>query len=803
MTPTGRLMSGKYEILEKIGQGGMGAVYKARHVVLESIVALKLLPSRVADKPELVTRFQREARVMAKLRHPNIVRVFDIERDGDVYYLVQEFIDGENLAQYLRAHAPLDLGQALDIACQVGRALAYAHDQRVIHRDVKPSNVLIDRAMPPKASLTDFGIAKVEDAGDHTRTGTVLGSVKYSAPEQLGYKIDGVPVPIDGRADLYALGMLTYELIEGRPVFDGLDPAEVIGQLLFETTPMEPAWRRAVPEGLESAIRRSIARNPANRQANLRAMLETLEKVRSTVEERHREESDRTVDMAEPPTIALEPSASGPAHGERPSPSPSLPQRPPEGEASVPAARARPRAERALPEVSDGPTAWGPPTRSRWVRRAAVGAGLALIVGAGVTFRGTVRDLMHQVTELFAPTAPLAWRTAAPEESTVEGRVGVRVPFAVTVDDPESHGPVKIAWAVDGVATGEGTRFAFTPTSDHEGHQVAVTATASEGSRTLRRTWTVAVGWTSPLIARADPVDADVQLESGARRRFEVATDARRGPGRSYRFVWRLDGRSVQDGPAPAWTIDGADVADRLLSVDVLDEAGSVVGEHAWRLQVQPPAPPVEPEAPAPTVVASTPARRSLRVGSSDQARFTAEVTPGTETEWRVDGRVVSRRDPALTLRHGLSPGTHTIEVAAVDPGGRRSGATRWTVDVVAPPKPPPTTPRVESAATAPEPAPPSTADRVTRAEAQRWIADVRGAWAQRDAVALRRLGLPFSERLLQSNSMIGDASILLDSHGARVKLDALGLDKMNQIVSVHPTEVRLRHDEHGGVTAR
>src|SRR6266849_8246824 len=149
MTPT--LISDKYEIICRIGEGGMGHVYKVRHTRLNTIWALKLMPDHLAENPDLVGRFQREAQVMARLHHENIVKVFDITRDKNLYYLVEDFVEGKDLRAYLRARGQLPLTEALEIACQLARALEYAHNQGVIPRDIKPGNVLIRDSLPLRA----------------------------------------------------------------------------------------------------------------------------------------------------------------------------------------------------------------------------------------------------------------------------------------------------------------------------------------------------------------------------------------------------------------------------------------------------------------------------------------------------------------------------------------------------------------------------------------------------------------------------------------------------------------------------
>src|SRR5215475_3993473 len=196
------VISRKYEVMGQLGQGGMGVVYKVRHTALDTILALKVLPRDLMENPEMVSRFYREARVVARLSHPNIVRVLDIDYDEalNFHYFVMEYIQGQTFAQYLREHGPLPLQDVLKITRQIASALAYAHDYTppVIHRDIKPANVMIEERTG-RVVVMDFGIAKELDNSDMTKSGMVIGTLKYCAPEQIRHQ------PLDGGADIYSL----------------------------------------------------------------------------------------------------------------------------------------------------------------------------------------------------------------------------------------------------------------------------------------------------------------------------------------------------------------------------------------------------------------------------------------------------------------------------------------------------------------------------------------------------------------------------------------------------------------------
>src|ERR1700722_7033695 len=200
------------EILSLLGQGGMGAVYKARQLKLDRFVAVKILPAEWGRDPAFAERFAREARALARLSHPHIVGVHDFGEAGEHFFLLMEFVDGANLRQLLQA-GPLDPGLALQIIPQVCDALQYAHDEGVIHRDVKPENILVDQR--GRVKMADFGLAKLVGASraSFTLTGThqVMGTLDYMAPEQRNH-----PQEVDQRADIYSLGVVFYEMLTGK-----------------------------------------------------------------------------------------------------------------------------------------------------------------------------------------------------------------------------------------------------------------------------------------------------------------------------------------------------------------------------------------------------------------------------------------------------------------------------------------------------------------------------------------------------------------------------------------------------------
>jgi eukaryotic-like serine/threonine-protein kinase len=211
---TGEVIAGRYELEELVGSGGMSTVYRAHDRLLERKVALKILHRRFNDDEEYVERFRREARAVAQLAHPNIVTVIDRGEDAGRQFIVFEYVEGDDLKQLIDRVGPLPIAQVVELGLEIASALAFAHERGIVHRDVKPQNVLLDAE--GRAKVTDFGIARSLDV-EHgvTQTGTVLGTSNYIAPEQASGQ------PIDERSDVYSFGVVLYELLTGTVPFDG------------------------------------------------------------------------------------------------------------------------------------------------------------------------------------------------------------------------------------------------------------------------------------------------------------------------------------------------------------------------------------------------------------------------------------------------------------------------------------------------------------------------------------------------------------------------------------------------------
>ncbi len=265
-----RALVGRFSLERELGRGGMAIVYLARDVALDRPVALKLLPPRLATDPDYRERFLREARTAAGLSHPNIVPIHLVEeRDGLVYF-VMALVEGESLGQRVRRAGPLKPADVARLVQEVAWALAYAHGRGVIHRDIKPDNILIDKGSG-RALVGDFGIARVTGAKTMSRQGKVLGTLAYMSPEQASAES-----VIDGRADLYSLGVTAFFALTGRLPFESRDPAALIAMHLAEPAPPVRSVSGLVPARLAEAVDRCLAKDPATRYPTGEALAEAI-----------------------------------------------------------------------------------------------------------------------------------------------------------------------------------------------------------------------------------------------------------------------------------------------------------------------------------------------------------------------------------------------------------------------------------------------------------------------------------------------------------------------------------------------
>jgi len=298
MTPH-TVVGGRYELGDQIARGGTAQVFLARDLLLGRPVALKVLFSELSADHAFVERFRREAQAAANLSHPNIVPVFDWGETDSTYFIVMEYVDGEALSSIIRTQAPLNSAQAASVASDIAKALAYAHRHGVVHRDVKPGNVLI--TAEGQVKVTDFGIARAIGVDEQvTQTGLVMGTATYFSPEQ------AQGLGVDGRSDVYALGVVLYEMVAGRPPFVGESPVAIAYQHVREQPQPPSAFNPDVPPALEAVILQAMAKLPKERY-------QTAEEFRADLERFAHGQPVLAHARHEEPTIAVPTTSSAPA----------------------------------------------------------------------------------------------------------------------------------------------------------------------------------------------------------------------------------------------------------------------------------------------------------------------------------------------------------------------------------------------------------------------------------------------------------------------------------------------------------
>ncbi|MCA1321353.1 Stk1 family PASTA domain-containing Ser/Thr kinase [Bacillus tianshenii] len=270
----GKRLNDRYKIMEVIGGGGMANVYLAHDMILDRDVAVKVLRLDFANDEEFIRRFRREAQSATSLDHPNIVSIYDIGEEDDIYYIVMEHVSGKTLKQYIQQFAPIEQYNTVEIMQQLTSAIAHAHENGIIHRDIKPQNILIDDYGTIK--VTDFGIAMALSSTTITQTNSLLGSVHYLSPEQARGSL------ATKKSDVYALGIVMFEMLTGRLPFSGESAVSIALKHLQSETPSPKRWNPAIPQSLENVVLKSMAKDPNHRYASVEAMLEDLNTVLDT-----------------------------------------------------------------------------------------------------------------------------------------------------------------------------------------------------------------------------------------------------------------------------------------------------------------------------------------------------------------------------------------------------------------------------------------------------------------------------------------------------------------------------------------
>src|SRR5437763_15753265 len=270
-TPVGTLLSGRYRLDAQIGAGGMSTVYRAFDTVLERPVAIKLMHREIAESSEQLERFRREARAVAQLNHPHIVGVIDAGEDERTPYIVFEYVEGETLKDRIRRSGRLEIPEAVAYAIEIARALGAAHARGIVHRDVKPQNVLVDEE--GSAKVTDFGIARMLGQEGLTAEGRVLGTTDYVSPEQaLGHQVTG-------QSDIYSLGIVLFEMLTGDVPFHGENQVAVAMKHVRDELPDVQALRPEISSALAAVLERATATNLDQRYADDLELIADLEEV--------------------------------------------------------------------------------------------------------------------------------------------------------------------------------------------------------------------------------------------------------------------------------------------------------------------------------------------------------------------------------------------------------------------------------------------------------------------------------------------------------------------------------------------
>ena len=268
-----QVLNERYKVETTLGEGGMARVYRGTDQVLDRTVAIKVLADRYAEDDNFVTRFRREAQAAAALSHPNVVAVFDTGDDAAAHYIVMEYVEGRTLGEVLKVEGPLDADRASAIAEDVATALQAAHERGLVHRDVKPGNVMIDTE--GRIKVMDFGIARAAANDTLTQTGTVLGTAAYLSPEQA--RGDSV----DARSDIYSLGCVLFEMVAGRPPFTGDSPVSLAFRHVNEDPQRPSAYRPGVPPQLEAVVMRALEKDPGRRYQSAEEFRRALADARS------------------------------------------------------------------------------------------------------------------------------------------------------------------------------------------------------------------------------------------------------------------------------------------------------------------------------------------------------------------------------------------------------------------------------------------------------------------------------------------------------------------------------------------
>jgi serine/threonine protein kinase len=427
MSWIGQSLSGRYQIEELLGQGGMSAVYKATDPNLRRVVAIKLIHSHLSDHQDFVRRFEEEAAAVAQLRHTNIVQVYDFNHDGGSYYMVLEFIPGETLQDRLKrlnkSGRTLPLEDGLRYMAQVCDAVDYAHQRGMIHRDIKPANIML--SVYQTAVLMDFGIAKIMGGTQHTATGAVVGTAMYMSPEQIQGE------RLDERTDIYSLGVTLFEMLSGRPPFEADSAMTLMMMHINDPVPDIRTLKPDVPEEVVAILNKALAKKRFNRYASTTELAQDLRRVLARLEGQgepeHMPEKPTPATLIEP---AVRESVDSTAVSEAvlPDPQPSTavePEKVLPVQAKPPATQSEPIRTQTEPPATiaepvrtqiESPATIAEPARTHIEPHIAQDAGMATQMGAGPSLQNAATAYQPAVSGSFQPAA------AVPAAPTSPGR---------------------------------------------------------------------------------------------------------------------------------------------------------------------------------------------------------------------------------------------------------------------------------------------------------------------------------------------------------------------------------------------
>lgn len=567
----GRTIKGRYRVVRLLGRGAMGNVYEVMHERLRSSFALKQLRADLESEPGIVTRFRHEAEMMARLSHPNVARVFDIDAEPDVgSWMAMELVQGEDLGAYLRRVGRLPLAEAVRIAFQIATALECAHRAGLVHRDIKPANVLIE-AGSGRAVLTDFGIAKSlvpDEAGGATRTGVFLGTYRYSSPEQLRNQSG---VEIDGRADVYSLGVVLFEMVSGKKFLAGLNESDVLSEVGFNAawTPPLAYDEPQPPTALAELIAHCLAPRRDERVASAGIVAQRLAEISATLPD------TGAASLLVPPAPAA--SAVAP-------PPPTTPR------IAAREETARTRAPAASPAARQAERAAGirsavrrTPER-RGVRWPAIGAALLLLAAAAAAL--TVSDRLRTLVGLSPDHSWVEIQRAQPEDKVVPLTRSDTRWFSVVVEGADPDKPPPMRWYLNDVLVAENTTmWEYDPAKNLQDLTAHGEVRFVVGSGRLPHQTHI---WATATAAKdLSPVLQSATYKPGSTitavpgEKIVIEVDAIDPDGDVLSYTWRVDGNRV-GGNAPRLEVDAR--RDAKITLTISD--GSVVVSSNWTLAV-------------------------------------------------------------------------------------------------------------------------------------------------------------------------------------------------------------------------